>query len=96
MKQGLVICKTTVQLLQNIHGVDITHDYVCSSMPVSFHMLQLLLTGRPISSFLDIFHEQELMLPGNVLDLLFIRDSRSSQTTSEEIKKTLVLLCNFH
>ena len=25
-------CKTAVQLLQNVHGVDITHNNVCSSM----------------------------------------------------------------
>ena len=51
MKQGLVTCKTTVQLFQNVHGVDITHDNVCSSMlSFSFHMMQPLLTGRPISS----------------------------------------------
>ena len=43
---------TTVQLLQNIHGVDTTYDNVCGLLccPVFFfHMLQLLLTGRPIS-----------------------------------------------
>ena len=27
-----VSCKTMVPLLQNVHGVDITHDNVCSSM----------------------------------------------------------------
>ena len=45
-------CKTTVQLLQNVHGVDITHDNVCSSMLPCFlkYMLKLLLTGHPISS----------------------------------------------
>ena len=47
MKQGLV------RLLYNlgkVHGVDITHDNVCSSMLSSFYS-HLLSTGRPISSF---------------------------------------------
>ena len=44
-------CKTTVQLLQNVNGVDITHDNVCSSMlSCSFSYVAVLLTGRPISS----------------------------------------------
>ena len=49
-----VSCKATVQMLQNVHEVDITHDNVCSSMLSRFFSyvagLQLLLTGRPISS----------------------------------------------
>ena len=48
MKQGLV------RLLYNlgkVHGVDITHDNVCSSMISCFYS-HLLSTGRPISSFL--------------------------------------------
>ena len=46
MKQGLV------RLLYNlgkVHGVDITHDNVCSSMLSCFYS-HLLSTGRPISS----------------------------------------------
>ena len=48
MKQGLV------RLLYNlgkVHGVDITHDNVCSSMLSCFYS-HLLSTGRPISSFI--------------------------------------------
>ena len=30
--QNAKYCKTTLQLLQNVHGVEITHDKVCSSM----------------------------------------------------------------
>ena len=48
MKQGLV------RLLYNlgkVHGVDITHDNVCSSMLSCFYS-HLLSTGRPISSCL--------------------------------------------
>ena len=48
MKQGLV------RLLYNlgkVHGVDITHDNVCSSMLSCFYS-HLLSTGHPISSFL--------------------------------------------
>ena len=51
MKQGLV------RLLYNlgkVHGVDITHDNVCSSMLSCFYS-HLLSTGRPISSILTIF-----------------------------------------
>ena len=51
MKQGLV------RLLYNlgkVHGVDITHDNVCSSMLSCFYS-HLLSTGRPISS-IDSFH----------------------------------------
>ena len=51
MKQGLV------RLLYNlgkVHGVDITHDNVCSSMlcssMLSCFYSHLLSTGRPISS----------------------------------------------
>ena len=47
MKQS---CKTTVQFWQKVHGVDITHDNVCSSMLSCFYS-HLLSTGRPISSF---------------------------------------------
>ena len=46
MKQGLV------RLLYNlgkVHGVDITHDNVCSSMLSCFYS-HLQSTGRPISS----------------------------------------------
>ena len=46
MKQGVV------RLLYNlgkVHGVDITHDNVCSSMLSCFYS-HLLSTGRPISS----------------------------------------------
>ena len=49
MKQGLV------RLLYNlgkVHGVDITHDNVCSSMLSCFYS-HLLSTGRPISSLID-------------------------------------------
>ena len=42
-------CKTTVQFWQKVHGVDITHDNVCSSMLSCFYS-HLLSTGRPISS----------------------------------------------
>ena len=42
-------CKTTVQFWQKVHGVDITHDNVCSSMLSCFYS-RLLSTGRPISS----------------------------------------------
>ena len=51
MKQGLV------RLLYNlgqVHGVDITHDNVCSSM-LSCFCSHLLSTGHPISSFTDNF-----------------------------------------
>ena len=47
MKQGLV------RLLYNlgkVHGVDVTHDNVCSSMLSCFYS-HLLSTGRPISSY---------------------------------------------
>ena len=30
-------CRTTVQFLQKVHGVDITHDNVCSSMLSYFY-----------------------------------------------------------
>ena len=30
-------CKTTVQFWQKVHGVDITHDNVCSSMLSCFY-----------------------------------------------------------
>ena len=43
-------CKTTVQFGQKVHGVDITHDNVCSSILSCFYS-HLLSTGRPISSF---------------------------------------------
>ena len=43
------ICNTTVQFWQKVHGVDITHDNVCSSMLSCFYS-HLLSTGRPISS----------------------------------------------
>ena len=49
MKQGLV------RLLYNlgkVHGVDITHDNVCSSMLSCFYS-HLLSTGHPISSLLS-------------------------------------------
>ena len=52
MKQGLV------RLLYNlgkVHGVDITHDNVCSSMLSCFYS-HLLSTGRPISSFFMKLH----------------------------------------
>ena len=58
MKQGLV------RLLYNlgkVHGVDITHDNVCSSMLSSFYS-HLLSTGRPISSFIFIFNKISLIL----------------------------------
>ena len=51
MKQGLV------RLLYNlgkVHGVDITHDNVCSSMLSCFYS-HLLSTGRPISSYILSF-----------------------------------------
>ena len=54
MKQGLV------RLLYNlgkVHGVDITHDNVCSSMLSCFYS-HLLSTGRPISSF-NLFYFTE-------------------------------------
>ena len=43
---------TTVQLFQNVHGWTL-HVIICFLLcyPVSFHMLQLLLTGGPISFF---------------------------------------------
>ena len=57
MKQGLVrlLCN-----LGKVHGVDITHDNVCSSMLSCFY-LHLLSTGRPISSFsiVSITHREE-------------------------------------
>ena len=61
MKQGLV------RLLYNlgkVHGVDITHDNVCSSMLSRFYS-HLLSTGRPISSF--------LLLSCNVVDALQLK-----------------------
>ena len=47
-------CKTTVQFWQKVHGVDITHDNVCSSMLSCFYS-HLLSTGRPISSYKFFF-----------------------------------------
>ena len=55
MKQGLV------RLLYNlgkVHGVDITHDNVCSSMLSCFYS-HLLSTGRPISSCIFRFYMKE-------------------------------------
>ena len=52
MKQGLV------RLLYNlgkVHGVDITHDNVCSSILSCFYS-HLLSTGRPISSISSTFN----------------------------------------
>ena len=46
MKQGHV---TLLYNLGKVHGVDITHDNVCSSMLSCFYS-HLLSTGRPISS----------------------------------------------
>ena len=66
MKQGLV------RLLYNlgkVHGVDITHDNVCSSMLSCFYS-HLLSTGRPISSYLVIKVEKALMLSILQLDRL--------------------------
>ena len=61
MKQGLV------RLLYNlgkVHGVDITHDNVCSSMLSCFYS-HLLSTGRPISSYWSqrfvMVNRQEIM-----------------------------------
>ena len=57
MKQGLV------RLLYNlgkVHGVDITHDNVCSSMLSCFYS-HLLSTGRPISSFVSKFQELQTL-----------------------------------
>ena len=54
MKQGLV------RLLYNlgkVHGVDITHDNVCSSMLSCFYS-HLLSTGHPISSLACISVEK--------------------------------------
>ena len=49
MKQGLV--RLLYKFWQKVHGVDITHDNVCSSMLSCFYSyVQLLSTGRPISS----------------------------------------------
>ena len=49
MKQGLV--RLLYNFGKKVHGVDITHDNVCSSMLSCFY-LHLLSTGRPISSLL--------------------------------------------
>ena len=38
-------CKTTAQLLQNVYGVDITHDNVCSSMLSCFFSYAAILNG---------------------------------------------------
>ena len=71
MKQGLV------RLLYNlgkVHGVDITHDNVCSSMLSCFYS-HLLSTGRPISSLMYYyFHMWRISDMWRILDfLLYIK-----------------------
>ena len=45
-------CKTTVQFWQKVHGVDITHDNVCSSMLSCFYSyVAATINRRPISSY---------------------------------------------
>ena len=61
MKQGLV------RLLYNlgkVHGVDITHDNVCSSMLSCFYSHLLVSTGRPISSYI---YSPKLPLPNHTV-----------------------------
>ena len=74
MKQGLV------RLLHNlgkVHGVDITHDNVCSSMLSSFYS-HLLSTGRPISSskifyrILLVNHQDPVLCYFVILGQLFL------------------------
>ena len=52
MKQGHV---RQLYNLGKVHGVDITHDNVCSSMLSCFYS-HLLSTGRPISSYYIYFY----------------------------------------
>ena len=62
MKQGLV------RLLYNlgkVHGVDITHDNVCSSMLSCFYS-HLLSTGRPNLGILPRNTKQNLSAPSNL------------------------------
>ena len=70
MKQGLVRL-ITVKFWQKVHGVDITHDNVCSSMLSCFYS-HLLSTGRPISSFIKY-----------VFNLLFTPEQLSCYFTSQ-------------
>ena len=60
-------CKTTVQFWQKVHGVDITHDNVCSSMLSCFYS-HLLSTGRPISSLLNMLFT-EFLVSYNIVKL---------------------------
>ena len=39
--------KTAVQFLQKVHGVDITHDNVCSSMLSCFYSYVAATINRP-------------------------------------------------
>ena len=51
VRDWAISSKIWIQWWQGIHGVDVTHDNVfLLCYPVSFHVLQLLLTGHPISS----------------------------------------------
>ena len=69
MKQGLV------RLLYNlgkVHGVDITHDNVCSSMLSCFYS-HLLSTGRPISSsLLNLIFVNVLCEEGMIIDKAYL------------------------
>ena len=67
MKQGLV------RLLYNlgkVHGVDITHDNVCSSMLSCFYS-HLLSTGRPISSYCLFQKHANLLVGSAANDFVF-------------------------
>ena len=48
-------CRTIAQLLQNVHGLDITHDNVCSMLSCFFSYVTAMLTGHPVSSFYVIW-----------------------------------------
>ena len=50
-------CETTVQLLQNVHGVDIAHDNVCSSMLSCFFSYVAATVNRASYFWLNICSE---------------------------------------
>ena len=48
-------CETTVQLLQNVHGVDITHYNVCSSMLSCFFSYVAATIKGVLPNFFQLF-----------------------------------------
>ena len=88
MKQGLV------RLLYNlgkVHGVDITHDNVCSSMLSCFYS-HLLSTGRPISSF-DLYLQKLKFFPNLQKVLSFQEPFDWGQVDRNALAKCLLALC---